>query len=98
MCSTCDREGYYVPLRMHLIESGEDLALFADSEGKESGRHNHLADALDGTLVLKDFKPILEDPAIGKIGQNIKYDMLVILNNGIELEGIAFDTMVEELA
>jgi DNA polymerase I len=92
--STCDREGYYVPLRMHPIESGEDLALFAESEGKENGRHNHLADALDGALVLKKLKPILEDPAIGKIGQNIKYDMLVLLNNGIELEGIAFDTMV----
>jgi DNA polymerase-1 len=38
--------------------------------------------------------PILTDPKIKKIGQNIKYDMLVFHNAGIELQGIYFDTMV----
>ncbi len=88
--STCDREGYYVPVRMKPIASAGEPALFAE----EKARHNHLVDALDGKVVLKKLKPILSDPAIGKIGQNIKYDMLVLLNNGIELEGIVFDTMV----
>ncbi|VFQ44671.1 DNA polymerase I [Desulfoluna butyratoxydans] len=39
-------------------------------------------------------KPILEDPSIRKCGQNIKYDLLVLKGAGIELRGIAFDTMV----
>ncbi len=39
-------------------------------------------------------KPLLADPAIRKIGQNIKYDLLVLMNYGIELAGVEFDTMV----
>lgn len=39
-------------------------------------------------------KPIFQDPAIGKIGQNLKYDMVVLRNIGIELVGVQFDTMV----
>ena len=39
-------------------------------------------------------KPILEDPTIEKIGQNLKFDMLVLRSAGIELAGVAFDTMV----
>ena len=46
--------------------------------------------------VLAALKPLLEDPAIGKIGQNIKYDMRsVLLGHGIALRGIAHDTMLE---
>ncbi len=44
--------------------------------------------------VLKDLKPLLEDPAVKKIGQNIKYEMMVLKAQGVELEGAAFDTMV----
>lgn len=43
---------------------------------------------------LNELKPILEDEDIKKIGQNIKYDKLVLLNYGIEVKGIAFDTMI----
>ena len=38
--------------------------------------------------------PILADGSVRKIGQNIKYDMLVLRNAGMPLEGVAFDTMV----
>lgn len=41
--------------------------------------------------VLKEF---LENGKIKKIGQNIKYDLLVLRNHGIELQGIVFDTMI----
>ncbi|MCK5700907.1 MAG: DNA polymerase I, partial [Cyclobacteriaceae bacterium] len=40
------------------------------------------------------FKPVLENDAIGKIGQNIKYDILVLKNYGIEVNGKLFDTML----
>jgi DNA polymerase-1 len=39
-------------------------------------------------------KPILENPEIKKIGQNIKYDLMVLRRAGIELRGIDFDTMI----
>ncbi|MGA2625005.1 MAG: DNA polymerase I [Bacteroidota bacterium] len=44
--------------------------------------------------VLARLSPILSDPSIGKIGQNIKYDMLVLAAHGIETRGVMFDTMV----
>jgi DNA polymerase I len=45
--------------------------------------------------VLAQLKPILEDKNKLKIGQNLKYDRSVLLNHGINLRGIAFDTMLE---
>jgi len=39
-------------------------------------------------------KPIMENGAIGKIGQNIKYDLLVLDGYGIKVQGISFDTMI----
>jgi DNA polymerase-1 len=44
--------------------------------------------------VLRKLKPILEDPKIKKIGQNLKYDWSVLIENGIHPEGIGADTMV----
>ncbi len=49
---------------------------------------------LDANDVLPKIKPVLEDEAIKKIGQNIKYDLLVLRNNNIHLKGIAFDSMI----
>lgn len=45
--------------------------------------------------VLEAIKPILEDTQIKKVGQNLKFDMSVLAQHGIELRGIAFDTMLE---
>jgi len=44
--------------------------------------------------VLDEFRPLLEDPKITKIGQNLKYDTLVLRGAGIEAAGFDFDTMV----
>jgi DNA polymerase-1 len=44
--------------------------------------------------LLSFFKSILENPAIGKIGQNIKFDILVLKNYGLEVQGKLFDTML----
>jgi DNA polymerase I len=43
---------------------------------------------------LQILKPVLEDPLIRKIGQNIKYDMIVLAREGLDLAGISLDTMV----
>lgn len=50
---------------------------------------------LTEAAVLGKLKPLLEDPARLKVGQNLKYDRNVLLNHGIELQGIAYDTMLE---
>ncbi len=44
--------------------------------------------------VLSMLKPVLESEDIRKMGQNIKYDMLVLKNHGVSLRGIYFDTML----
>ncbi len=43
---------------------------------------------------LRRIRPILEDPKLEKIGQHTKYDASVLLNHGITVRGIAFDTML----
>ena len=50
---------------------------------------------LDRNETLKALKPILEDPKRPKVGQHAKYDCNVLSNCGIEVNGIAFDTMLE---
>ncbi len=50
---------------------------------------------LDRDTVLEQLKPLLEDPKKAKLGQNLKYDKNVLANHGINLEGIAEDTMLE---
>ncbi|MBW2670434.1 MAG: DNA polymerase I, partial [Deltaproteobacteria bacterium] len=44
--------------------------------------------------VLKQLKPVLENPKIKKVGQNIKYDWMVLKRHGINLAGVIFDTML----
>jgi DNA polymerase-1 len=48
----------------------------------------------DKEEILRIFKPLLENPDIKKVGQNIKYDYIVLSNFGIVMQGIAFDTMI----
>ncbi|MGL5285794.1 MAG: DNA polymerase I [Aeromonas sp.] len=50
---------------------------------------------LSEAVVLGKLKPLLEDPARLKVGQNFKYDRNVLQNHGIELRGMAYDTMLE---
>lgn len=44
--------------------------------------------------IVNEFKPVYENEKILKIGQNIKYDLLVLQNYGVELKGKIFDTMI----
>ena len=49
---------------------------------------------LDPRLVADKLRPLLENPAIAKIGQNLKYDLVVLRGADIQLRGITFDTML----
>ena len=48
----------------------------------------------EARAIVDEFKPVLENPAIGKTGQNIKYDILVFKWYGVQVAGVLFDTML----
>ena len=49
---------------------------------------------LDPAAALEALRPVLENPQIEKVGQNLKYDMIVLRTAGVELAGVGCDTMV----
>jgi len=51
-------------------------------------------DQVEARTILEYFREVFEDENISKIGQNIKYDLLVLKNYGIEVKGVLFDTML----
>ncbi|MDD2390533.1 MAG: DNA polymerase I [Desulfobacterales bacterium] len=57
-------------------------------------RYPGAPEQLDLKYVLSRLQPVLENPDIKKIGQNIKYDWIVLSRNGIRLCGVLSDTMV----
>jgi DNA polymerase-1 len=50
---------------------------------------------LDRSEVLGALRPILENPGVAKVGHHLKYDAHVLLNHGVALEGMRYDTMLE---
>lgn len=52
-------------------------------------------DQCDRNWVLEQLKPLLQNPDIKKLGQNLKYDMSVLARYDIDVQGVAFDTMLE---
>ncbi|QPJ63583.1 MAG: DNA polymerase I [Candidatus Nitronauta litoralis] len=49
---------------------------------------------LNKQMVMEKLKPLLEDPKLFKFGHNIKYDLIVLKNEGVGLQGIDFDSML----
>ncbi|MFI4919227.1 MAG: DNA polymerase I [Legionellales bacterium] len=74
---------------------GISLAIEAGKAAYIPLMHTDGSTQLARAEVLTALKPILENPAIKKIGQNIKYDYCIFKNHGIDLKGIAYDTMLE---
>ncbi len=58
--------------------------------------HRYLGapEQLGKAKVLSALKPLLEDKKLKKFGHNIKYDLIVLVNEGVQLAGIAFDSML----
>jgi DNA polymerase-1 len=82
------------PMRARLV--GLSFATEADRAVYIPCGHRYLGapPQLEPAFVLEQLRPILEDPAIRKIGQNIKYDWLMLARSGIWLQGVTFDTML----
>ena len=89
--SVKENEGFYIPVRFENLRSGgaEDGSLFGDGSSKEGG-----ADLPDVKTVTSILKPVLEDNSKLIIGQNIKYDYIVMKNYGVDLGGRFFDTLI----
>jgi DNA polymerase-1 len=76
---------------------GVSLALAPGEAAYVPLAHDYLGapPQLDRDAVLARLKPLLEDPAVAKLGHNLKYDQSVLANHGITLRGIRHDTMLE---
>ncbi len=88
-----EREAYYIPVQLpssQAVPSGGLFGGMADA----GGRQNHTLSALNLGTVLAALKPVFEAEDVRKVGQNVKYDMLVLMNHGVEVCAIAHDTMV----
>ncbi|MBK5277086.1 MAG: DNA polymerase I [Desulfuromonadales bacterium] len=84
-----DHEAYYIPVGHVLCSAPSDGALFDTL---------NCTTAAPGQLprqqVLERLRPLLENPAIRKVGQNIKFDTEVLSTSGVQTNGIWFDTML----
>lgn len=72
---------------------------FAVEEGKAAyvplaHHYPNVPKQLDRSEILNAIKPLLENAAKAKVGQNLKYDANVLANYGIEIQGIEHDTML----
>lgn len=85
-----EAEAFYVPL---MFKEKSDTDLFGNLSAKKGKTDNGFPNISIESAV-KIVKPVLEDKKIRKIGQNIKYDMIVMRNYGVEIQNVGFDTMV----
>lgn len=89
-------ETCYIPLGHKQKKQPQQADMFAETEdGNAETGEELVKNQLNLTACLNQLKPILENTEIKKIGQNIKYDLTIFANYGIELQGVAFDTMIE---
>jgi DNA polymerase-1 len=66
----------------------EGAAVYVPVLSPEQSEH------LDESTVVSALKPLLEDPALGKCGHNVKFDAAVLLRHGVRLRGVVFDSML----
>ena len=72
-----------------------ELVALSFSWSKSSGCLVHFPESMEKTREkLKVLKPVFGSPGIKKIGQNMKFDIQVLANYGIEVKGSLFDTMI----
>ncbi|MWQ48339.1 DNA polymerase I [Glaesserella parasuis] len=89
-------EACYIPLvHKGKIAQPTQVDLFGESDAELDEIEALLPNQLNKADCLAQLKPILENPNIRKVGQNIKYDLTIFARNGIELQGVAFDTMLQ---
>lgn len=53
-----------------------------------------IGDCLPLERVIEGIRPVMTDPKVRKVGQNVKYDLVVLRNHGLDVRGVEFDTMI----
>ncbi|MDX1707094.1 MAG: DNA polymerase I [Desulfobacterales bacterium] len=83
-----------IPMQARLV--GLSFAVQPDEAFYIPCGHDYLGapQQLPLSEVLSKLGPVLADPAIKKVGQNIKYDWIVLTRHGVKLDGVVFDTMI----
>jgi DNA polymerase-1 len=81
--STADRQARYLPLGHEAADGGHDLLSNAAAPLQ-----------VDRQAALDRLKPLLEDESIRKVGHDLKFDAVLLAGHGIELRGLAFDSML----
>ncbi|HEX7572123.1 MAG TPA: DNA polymerase, partial [Bacteroidota bacterium] len=87
---TSERRAWYVPVRWDPAPE-KGTGLFGGAAEREV---NNTGAALSRETVLGKLGPVFASHEIRKAGQNVKYDMLVLMNHGVVVNGVGFDTMV----
>ncbi|MBI5473426.1 MAG: DNA polymerase I, partial [Ignavibacteriae bacterium] len=89
-----EREAYYIPVQsesgVHESTAGDLFSISIPEPLTPNPTHA----GIPLNVVFLKLKPILENPSIKKIGQNIKCDMLALHAHGVDVQGAAFDPMV----
>ncbi len=83
-------EACYIPVG-HVgpkVQGGFDFG-----DGAEAAQDDGKPEQLDKSVVIEKLKPLLTDPTVLKVGQNIKYDMTILANEGVVLHPVD-DTML----
>ncbi len=94
------RKAWYVTIREEKDDSppsDKDFGISSERESvpespSPSNERTRMGIPLKRTLAA--FAPLFSNPSIKKVGQNIKYDMLVLAAHGVEVRGELFDTMI----
>ena len=92
--STAPGEGFYIPVETEAkpaTDEKNDGTLF---EGDQEKGEPLKSEGLDLDEVIKRLKPVLEDEKVKKIGQNTKFDMLILRRHEVVVSPLGFDTML----
>jgi DNA polymerase I len=85
-----ENQGFYIPIGHINMEAELDDPISTEPIPTDEDKIRQP----DKEDILRIFKPLLENPEIKKVGQNIKYDYIVLSRFGIKMQGISFDTMI----
>jgi DNA polymerase-1 len=83
------------PMQAQLVGISLSITAYTGAYIPLAHRYAGAPQQLDLALVLAKLKPWLENPQQKKLGQNLKYDTHVLANHGVQLQGIAHDTLLQ---
>jgi DNA polymerase-1 len=83
--STKERQARYLPLGHEGATAGGPADLLTGADAPEQ---------VDAHAALERLKPLFEDDRVRKVGHDLKFDVIVLARHGIDLRGLAFDSML----